>query len=132
MLGDPRRQAFDQKVLAWMTEGSWEKDDARFDTLACELFEFQFAYCTGYGRFCEALGKTPSSISNYRDIPAVNAIVNFELPRHPRGAYLGLQRSASSQLRRRCDYKGLSHQRHDNGKYRASTWFAVSRHALAL
>ena len=71
MLGDPRRQAFDQKVLAWMTEGSWEKDDARFDTLACELFEVQFAYCTGYGRFCEALGKTPSSISNYRDIPAV-------------------------------------------------------------
>ena len=83
MLGDPRRHAFDQKVLAWMTEGSWEKDDARFNTLACELFEFQFTYCTGTVVFVRRWEKRRRQ---------------FHITETSRGAYVGLQRSASSQL----------------------------------
>lgn len=70
-LGDPRRRELDQEVLDWMRESTWSYDEARFDTLACELFRFQFEHCAAYARFCKARGVTPESVSSYREIPAV-------------------------------------------------------------
>ena len=69
--GDPRRRELDEKILSWMNSGSWETDEARFDTLACELFCFQFDHVPAYARFSEAHGATPNSISHWSEIPAV-------------------------------------------------------------
>ena len=68
---DPRRRELDAKVLAWMSARSWEPDEARFDTLACELFCFQFDQIPAYARFSEARGTTPKTISHWSEIPAV-------------------------------------------------------------
>jgi len=69
--GDPQRRALDERVLTWMGENDWKRDDERFDALARELFAFQFEHCTPYGRFCRARGADPASVSNWREIPAV-------------------------------------------------------------
>ncbi|MBW2391128.1 MAG: hypothetical protein JRG89_22225, partial [Deltaproteobacteria bacterium] len=42
-----------------------------FDTLACELFCFQFDQIPAYARFCEARGTTPKTLSHWSEIPAV-------------------------------------------------------------
>jgi len=68
---DPERVALDDRVLAWMREPEWKRDDARFDALARDLFAHQFARCTPYRRFCEGRGRTPEGIQSWRDIPAV-------------------------------------------------------------
>ncbi|MBW2295962.1 MAG: hypothetical protein JRG94_27305, partial [Deltaproteobacteria bacterium] len=68
---DPRRRELDAKILAWMGARSWEPDEARFDTLACELFCFQFDQIPAYARFCEARGTTPKTLSHWSEVPAV-------------------------------------------------------------
>ncbi len=42
-----------------------------FGELALELFESQYDSLPGYRRHCEALGKTPASIVDWREIPQV-------------------------------------------------------------
>jgi hypothetical protein len=75
MSGDPRRAALDARVLAWMREPwpAWRADDARFESLALELFAFQFEHCAPYRRFCERRGHTPGSVVGWRGVPAVPA-----------------------------------------------------------
>ena len=70
--GDPARAALDEKLLAWMGE-SWHDDDERFETLALELFAFQFAHCEPYARFCRGRGITPDSIARCEQVPPVPA-----------------------------------------------------------
>ncbi len=70
-IGDPRRRELDAKILSWMNSRSWEPDEVRFDTLACELFCFQFDHVPPYARFSEARGITPKTISHWNEIPAV-------------------------------------------------------------
>ena len=69
-MSDPRRQALDADVLAWMRDG-WQPDDARFSRLALEIFRFQFEHCPPYQRFCRARSATPGSVVDWREIPAV-------------------------------------------------------------
>jgi len=71
MSADPERASLDARVLAWMREAEWRRDDARFDALARDLFAFQFERCAPYRRFCEARGATPASVATWREIPAV-------------------------------------------------------------
>jgi hypothetical protein len=68
---DPERAALDARVLAWLREPDWKRDDARFETLARDLFAFQYAHCAPYRRLCDARGRTPASIASWRDMPAV-------------------------------------------------------------
>lgn len=69
-MSDPQRQALDADVLAWM-QGGWQLDETRFSRLALEIFLFQFEHCPPYQRFCRARSATPSSVVDWREIPAV-------------------------------------------------------------
>jgi hypothetical protein len=72
---DPARAGLDARLLAWMAEpatpADWPLDDARFESLALELFAFQFERCLPFRRFCEGRGRTPHAISHWREIPTV-------------------------------------------------------------
>ncbi len=68
---DPLRKDLDTSILEWMRAGSWERDDARFESLALELFRFQFERCGPYQSFCRARGAEPGSIASWREIPPV-------------------------------------------------------------
>jgi hypothetical protein len=68
---DPARAALDAELLGWMREEPWRVDPARFERLALALFEFQFAHCEPYARFCAARGSTPERVGSWREIPAV-------------------------------------------------------------
>jgi hypothetical protein len=68
---DPARASLDARVLAWMREAEWRRDDARFNALARDLFAFQFERCAPYRRFCETRGATPASVAAWSEIPAV-------------------------------------------------------------
>jgi len=70
---DPARTDLDARVLAWIREGSWQPDEARFEALALELFAFQFERCAPYARFCAGRGRTPAKVKTWREIPAVPA-----------------------------------------------------------
>jgi hypothetical protein len=73
---DPARAALDARVLAWLREpGALEAtaDEERFGALALALFEFQFAHCTPYRRFCEGRGRTPRNVASWREILPVPA-----------------------------------------------------------
>ena len=64
MSADPERRDLDARVLAWMREPVWRDDEARFDTLARELFAFQFARCEPYRRLCVRCDRTRSCPAN--------------------------------------------------------------------
>jgi len=68
---DPRRAELDRRVLDWLRESDIRSDDARFDALARELFAFQYEHCAAYGTFCRGRDRTPDTIRDWRDIPAV-------------------------------------------------------------
>jgi hypothetical protein len=75
MSADPARAALDARALAWMREPPeiWRSDEARFESLAHDLFGYQFANCEPYRRFCERRGRTPDLVTHWREIPAVPA-----------------------------------------------------------
>ncbi len=73
-MSDSARAQLDAKVLSWMREPAaleWAQQEERFDLLARELFAFQFEHCAPYGRFCKRRGRTPATVRNWRDVPAV-------------------------------------------------------------
>jgi len=45
--------------------------DERFDTLAREVFAFQFEANAPYRRFCERRGRTPATVRRWQDVPAL-------------------------------------------------------------
>jgi hypothetical protein len=53
-----------------------------FDELILRLFTHQFENCLPYRRFARSLGVTPTSITSWREIPAVPTSA-FKLPNHP-------------------------------------------------
>lgn len=65
------RDALDARVLAWMREPAWRRDDSRFEAIARDLFAHQLAHCEPYRRFCERRGVTAASLRDWREIPAV-------------------------------------------------------------
>jgi len=70
-MSNPDRAALDDAVLAWLGEAAWRHDEARFDALARRLFAFQYDHCAPYQRWCDALGRAPSAVGRWEDIPAV-------------------------------------------------------------
>jgi hypothetical protein len=100
---DPERHALDARVLEWMREPLWGRDDERFGELALELFAFQFARCAPYRGFCEARGRTPARVGRWQDIPPVPTGAFKELPlrSHPAERSVHTFRtSGTSALRR--------------------------------
>ncbi len=74
MSADPARAELDARVLAWMREaadGSFERDEPRFEALALDLFAFQFAHCAPYRRLCELRGRSPERVRCSDEIPCV-------------------------------------------------------------
>jgi hypothetical protein len=65
------RAALERELLAWMQSEPQRQDEARFARLALALFAFQFERNPAYGRFCVARGRTPATVSSWREIPAV-------------------------------------------------------------
>jgi len=71
MSTDPRRAKLEAQILDWMGEAEWRRDDSRFQSLALELFAYQFEHCEPYGKFCENHGSVPERVSSWEEIPAV-------------------------------------------------------------
>ncbi len=91
MKAQAQRAEIESAVLDWIEESPWaratsggctsSRDDARFERLALALFRFQFEACPPYARFCESLERTPATVEQYADIPAVptGAFKEFDL-----------------------------------------------------
>ncbi|NRA07455.1 MAG: long-chain fatty acid--CoA ligase [Myxococcales bacterium] len=71
MSADPARAGIDARLLEWMSEPQWRRDDERFRSLALELFAHQFEHCEPYRRFCVSRQATPDRVEDWREIPAV-------------------------------------------------------------
>src|SRR6185295_2043601 len=58
---------------------------SRFEGLALDLFRLQFDHVPAYGKFCEAEGYTPETVTVWADIPAIptTAFKEFELTAIP-------------------------------------------------
>jgi hypothetical protein len=57
------------KLLAFIRKD--EAAEGEFNTLALELFNYQFQNNTPYHQFCLQRGRTPHTVNTWRDIPAV-------------------------------------------------------------
>ena len=58
-------------MLAEVREFIRAPDDARFNEVACRVFRFQYEGNAAYRRFCDRRGKTPASVADWREVPAV-------------------------------------------------------------
>lgn len=65
------RTEIETTLLEWMSEAQWHADDTRFEDLALRLFAFQFDANPAYGRFCQARGRSPDTVHDWREVPAV-------------------------------------------------------------
>ena len=70
-MSDSARAALDAEVLDWLGEATWRPDEARFDSLARRLFAYQYEHCAPYQRWCDTLGRPPSAVERWEEIPAV-------------------------------------------------------------
>lgn len=48
-----------------------QQSNARFEELALELFAFQFQFNLPYSKYCQSIGRTPSNVSSWQQIPAI-------------------------------------------------------------
>lgn len=62
------------RLLEWMGGGKGD-----FTELSLEVFRHQFSGNAAYRNYCEALGKTPETITSWREIPAIPTDA-FKLP----------------------------------------------------
>jgi hypothetical protein len=68
------RAEIEREVLDWIAEGvDAPADDARFETLALELFRLQHARGAAYRRLCAAFGVDPERVRAWKQIPMVPA-----------------------------------------------------------
>ncbi len=66
------RAALDATLLAWTAEGvAAPPDDARFESVALELFRYQHAENAAYRRICDAFEVDAARVRRWQDIPAV-------------------------------------------------------------
>ena len=71
----------DQQTTVWSALAEDSQDESeiqtnseretRFNDLACDLFDFQFAACPTYARFCRDQGVHPESLQHWSELPAV-------------------------------------------------------------
>lgn len=85
MSADPARAELDRRVLEWIADPCWSRDDARFDALARDLFAFQVEHCAPYRSFCQARGVAPAEVTHWTRIPAVptGSFKEVDLRSHP-------------------------------------------------
>ncbi|HXW76707.1 MAG TPA: hypothetical protein VEJ20_04780 [Candidatus Eremiobacteraceae bacterium] len=73
MRSDDRRddaaRALDTRIAAFIANG--DRDEAAFEHLALEVFAYQFERNAPYRRHCERMGRTPSGVARWSDIPPV-------------------------------------------------------------
>jgi hypothetical protein len=77
---------------------------ARFETLALEIFAHQFAGIPAYRRVCERHGRTPATVSDWRDVPPVPALAFKEVElccAPPERAFLTTGTTAGTERRGR-------------------------------
>ncbi len=76
-----KRLEIEDEILDWIQQTPWRDDDERFERLALQLFRIQFDLCEPYARLCRSLGRTPSNVERYDEIPAVptGAFKEFDL-----------------------------------------------------
>jgi len=55
-------------------------DDGEFDTLARDVFAFQFEQCAAYRAYCTRRGIAPSDVTHWFEVPAVPTAAFKELP----------------------------------------------------
>lgn len=67
-----------EKLLDWMHG----RITPSFDETALEVFAYQFERNLPYRRYAEALGKSPTTVGTWQDIPAVPTDA-FKFPAHP-------------------------------------------------
>lgn len=81
------RLQIENQIRAFIKEGCDHFNEDRFDFLARELFCFQFENNTFYKKFCERVGKKPSSITTWKEIPylPVNAFKTSYVGSFPKG-----------------------------------------------
>src|SRR5258706_6949563 len=58
---------------------SWNSSLQNFDSLALELFAFQFEHNSAYRKMCEMRGATPQAIGHWTQVPAVPTAAFKEL-----------------------------------------------------
>jgi hypothetical protein len=57
------------ELLAFIARA--DVDEAAFNALALRLFAQQFQYNTAFQKFCQQRGRTPRTVKQWRDVPAV-------------------------------------------------------------
>lgn len=62
----------DREILSFIRRYSeGPSPDPAFGSLATRVFKFQFENNPNYGKFCLTVGKTPSNVRHWREIPAI-------------------------------------------------------------
>ncbi len=98
------RRDHDRKVLAWIGEGvDAVRDDARFETIALELFAYQYEHNVPYRRLCRAFGRDPENVEGWQQIPAVptGAFKEARLATFPEDRGIRVFRTSGSTNERR-------------------------------
>jgi hypothetical protein len=62
-----------EKVADFVCDTVMDHSDERFESLALEVFEFQYRTIAAYRRLCQHKGKTPETVQRWPEIPAVPA-----------------------------------------------------------
>ncbi len=64
----------DEKILRFIEAADFDAppDRSAFETLALEIFAYQFRFNAPYRRFCEMQGKTPKGVRAASEIPAIS------------------------------------------------------------
>ncbi|MDQ6597406.1 CoF synthetase [Bacillus salipaludis] len=70
----PESQQITNEILQFIhqyPEGLPPEAETNFNELAIKLFNFQFKFNLPYKKFCQTKRKTPLTVKNWRDIPAI-------------------------------------------------------------
>ncbi|GIV96132.1 MAG: acyl-protein synthetase [Herpetosiphonaceae bacterium] len=71
-----------RSLIAGGVEVDAPRDDEQFNALALEIFTFQFETNETYRQFCLARGRTPQTVAQWEEIPALPAPLAGELVPH--------------------------------------------------
>jgi hypothetical protein len=74
----PTMPSLKEKLLDWMHG----RITPSFDETALEVFAYQFERNLPYRRYAESLGKTPTTVGKWQDIPSIPTDA-FKFPEHP-------------------------------------------------
>lgn len=71
---DAELQRVTEQIANFISQdGNGNREDSQFNELALRLFECQYRLIEPYGQLCRRRDKTPGTVKNWQDIPAVPA-----------------------------------------------------------